>query len=77
MTDATNLANLKARRDAIYAELAAIDTTKAGGAPNVNGAGSAVDHVGYKDGLYRELDKLNDLIASLEGPFEVVSEATS
>ena len=56
------------------AELAALDDTKAGGRANVSGAGSALDHVGYKDGLYRELESLNGIISKLEGPFEVTSD---
>lgn len=68
---ATQLENLTARRDAICAELAALDDTEPGGRPNVSGPGQ-VDHVGYKDGLYRELERLRALIDMLEGPSEQV-----
>lgn len=71
---ASDLENLKTRRSAIYTELAALSTTKAGGLPNASGSGVNVDHVGYKDGLYRELKSLDALIESAEGPFEVYSQ---
>jgi hypothetical protein len=60
---ATLLENLITRRNAIGVELAALGVTKAGGLPNTSGAGAGVDHVGYKDGLYRELAEINKLIA--------------
>lgn len=72
---ATDLANLMTRRSAIYAELAALNDQKAGGKPNASGAGTGIDHVGYKDGLYRELKELNGLISSATDTFEVTSEA--
>jgi hypothetical protein len=61
-TVATYLDNLIARRNAISAELAALGVSKAGGLPNTTGAGSGTDHVGYKDGLIRELKEVNELI---------------
>ena len=67
---ATLLENLVTRRNAIGEELAALTATKAGGLPN---ASSNVDHVGYKDGLYRELKEINQQIAVLQGPVEVES----
>lgn len=57
---ATYWDNLKTRRDAIAAELAALDSTLAGGKPNTSGQGEHVDHVGYKDGLYRELKEIEE-----------------
>lgn len=62
---ATYLEDLTARRNAIAAELAAMSATAAGGKPNASATG--VDHVGYKDGLYRELGELNKLIAAAGG----------
>jgi len=70
---ATNTENLTARRDAIYAELAALDSTKAGGKPNTSGAGATVDHVGYKKSLYDELKQINELISAADGAVEVIS----
>lgn len=76
---ATYLDNLIARRDAISAELAALNTSKAGGLPNTAGAGAGTDHVGYKDGLYRELRELNQQITDARAsgggdgdPWEVI-----
>lgn len=63
---ATDYQNLLTRRSAICAELAALTATAAGGKPNASGGSGAVDHVGYKDGLYRELETINGLLASLE-----------
>lgn len=78
---ATMLANLLARRTAICVELAALSSSAAGGKPNTSGDGVNVDHVGYKDGLYRELAELDKLIANtraiqeyadgVDGPFEI------
>mgnify|MGYP001608998801 FL=1 len=74
---ATDIDNLKARRSAIYAELATLASSKTGGKANTSGGGGThVDHVGYKDGLYRELRDLNALIGSAEDAFEITSEAT-
>jgi hypothetical protein len=65
---ADNVEQLKTRRDAIYAELATLDSTKAGGKPNASTTG--IDHQTYKMNLYKELREINDLISTLEGPFE-------
>lgn len=73
-----SLANLQTRQQAIYAELAAI----AGGAtpngvpgslPNASGGGS-IDHVGYRKSLYDELKEINEMIAILQGPFEILQQ---
>jgi hypothetical protein len=56
--------NLEARRSAIADELAALDATKAGGKPNAGGPAGGTDHVGYKDGLYRELREIEEMIRS-------------
>lgn len=77
---------LKTRRDAIAAELAILAKNRPGGKPNsANGGGATtVDHVGYKDGLYRELKALDELIraaaeteamldAGAGGPFEIAT----
>ncbi len=78
---ATMLSNLLARRAAICAELASLSSTAAGGKPNTSGDGVNVDHVGYKDGLYRELAELDRMIKQTreiqdyadgtDGPFEI------
>lgn len=79
------ITSLKTRRTAICAELAALSSVGAGGKPNTAGGGGAhVDHVGYKDGLYRELEAIDKLIADAganvqaedllaNGPWEVIS----
>lgn len=66
MSAATRLANLEARRTAVTAELAALDTTKAGGLPNTDGVGVNVDHTDYKRSLYEELERLEKLIDEAE-----------
>lgn len=73
--------DLRTRRAAIAAELAALTATAAGGKPNMGGvAGGSVDHVGYKDGLYRELETIDRLLANTSavdaqenGPWEIQS----
>lgn len=57
---ASDYENLKARRSAIYTELAALASTTAGGKPNSREGG--IDHIGYKDSLYRELKEINAII---------------
>jgi len=78
---ASFLENLRTRRNAIAVELAALSATAAGGKPNMGGiAGGAVDHVGYKDGLYRELAEIEKQLANTSvidaqenGPYELES----
>jgi hypothetical protein len=70
---ATNLDNLKTRRDAIYVELAALDSTKAGGLPDYSVPEQSVQHVSYRMSLYKELDLINTQLATAEGPWEVRS----
>lgn len=73
---ASILDNLLARKTAIAAELAAIDSTKPGGRPNISGGGGGiVDHVAYKKGLYEELAMLDEQISIAQGPFEIQSRA--
>lgn len=77
--------DLKTRRAAITAELAALSASQPGGAPNAGGNGSTIDNVGYKDGLYRELAAIDDAIkraaetaaaedAADNGPWEIEQE---
>jgi hypothetical protein len=70
---ATDLENLQARRSAILAELAVLDSTKAGGQPD---SPAGIGHVAYKDGLYRELEAIDKRIAAAEGPWEVITQMT-
>jgi hypothetical protein len=72
--------SLETRYAAVAAELAALDTSKAGGLPNVSST-DTIDHVGYKMGLLKELETLREqieeidgLIAESDGVFEVTSE---
>lgn len=67
---------LQTRRTAVLAEIAALDSTKAGGLPNAQGGADMVkvDHQGYKRGLYEELERIDKLIVSLQGP--VIAETT-
>jgi hypothetical protein len=57
----TALAALETRYEAVAAEIAGLDPTKAGGLPNVGG-GAETDHTGYVDRLYRELEQLEQRI---------------
>ena len=68
----TELENLQARRQAIWDELAQLQYGVLGGNPNLGG-NNRIDHQGYKRGLYEELERLNGLIRSVEGPWEVIS----
>jgi hypothetical protein len=55
--------NLITRRDNVAARLAALTEGSVGDKANTNGgAGSAVDHVGYRQSLLQELRELNELI---------------
>lgn len=71
---ATDLENLQTRRSAILAELAALSSSAAGGLPN-SLAPTGVDHQGYKEGLYKELAAIDQLLLSEQGAWEVVSES--
>jgi len=59
---ATYLENLTTRRDAVAAELAALDSTKPGGKPDQTGEGVNPGHMGYKKSLLDELDRYDKLI---------------
>lgn len=67
---ATDAQNLLTRRSAILSELAAMDSTKAGGLPNAQGGGDMVkiDHVGYRKSLYEELAMINSALSAIQGP---------
>lgn len=56
------LNDLVARRAAICNELASLSASQAGGKPNNGSEGGGTDHVGYKDGLYRELSRIDKLL---------------
>lgn len=59
----TPLQNLETRRDAISAEIAALD-----GRPNFTADGINVDWLAYRKQLYDELTTITQLIAQYEGP---------
>lgn len=65
---ATNLENLLQRKADVIAEIAGLDATKAGGLPNAPGQ---PDHQAYKQGLYDELNRTNQLISAEDGPWEI------
>mgnify|MGYP007100153554 CR=1 FL=1 len=74
---------LLARRQTIYDELNAMTQTSKGGKPNTRNqdGGLAIDHVGYRLSLYKELreidalllqaDQIDDVIAGTSGSFVV------
>lgn len=66
----TDYENLLTRRSAILTELAALTSSSAGGGLNHTALGRSFDHVGYKDGLYRELEMIKGLISAAEGPVD-------
>ena len=68
----TSLENILARKATIIQELANLNHCSIGGRPNMQIEG-AIDHQSYKRGLYDELRNINELITSIEGPWEVVS----
>lgn len=72
---ATDIENLEARRTAVIQQLADLASGKAGFSPNSTASG--VDHVAYRDSLYRELESLNSQIAILDGPQEYNSQGFS
>lgn len=69
---ATRAENIEARLDAIAEELAAMDSTTAGGLPN-NNSSPAVDHVGYRMSLLNEMAALRKELSASQA-FEVTSE---
>lgn len=73
----TDLQNLLARRSNVIAELAAMNSSSAGGKPSYSIDGQAVDHVAYRKSLYDELRELNRQISILQGPFEVQGQAVT
>lgn len=70
--------NLLSRKQAIALELAGIAGGAApngvpGSLPNASGAGS-IDHVGYRKSLYEELKNIDEAIAILQGPYEILQQ---
>jgi hypothetical protein len=66
--------NLKIRRAAVCAELAALNTSNPGGKPNISGGSGTVDHIGYKRSLYEELGMIDQRLSAIEGPWEIPIE---
>ncbi len=73
----TDLENLLTRRSNILAELAAMSATASGGKPSYSLDGQQVDHVRYRMSLYDELAAIDRQIATLQGPFEELSQAVT
>lgn len=69
----TALNNLLARKQQITTELAAMAAGTLPAVPNAQGAGS-IDFVGYRKSLYDELRSIDELIAVMQGPFEVMQQ---
>lgn len=61
----TDYNNLTTRRTNILSELAGMTSTSTGAKANASQPGS-VDHVGYKDGLYRELKAIEELLLAYD-----------
>lgn len=59
---------LVARRATIFAELNAMTNTTMGGKPNTRNqdGGLAIDHVGYRLSLYKELREIDALILAAD-----------
>ena len=74
---ATVLENLQTRRAAVAEEIAALDSTKAGGLPDTKDG--RIRHQAYKEGLYKELERLDGLIAAeaAQDVYEIHSRAVS
>jgi hypothetical protein len=72
LSDSAVLTALKARRDTVLAELAAMDATKAGGKPDSVVGG--IEHTAYRMSLYDELERIEGKLSSYDGPFEVVTQ---
>ena len=75
----SDLENLQARRSAVLAELAAGQTSAGDNLrkPSYSIDGQAVDWNAYRRSLYDELREIDRLMATLEGPIEAQSEATT
>lgn len=65
---ATDIENLQTRRSAITAELAAGNSK-----PSYSIGGQSVSWTEYRLSLYEEMDKINNLIRQLGGPWMVRS----
>ena len=74
---ATNAENIATRIAAVLAELAAMTSTSAGGKPTYTIDGQMVDHVGYRRSLLEELKMLQELQASMAGPWEEIAEGVA
>ena len=75
----TDLENLQTRRSAILSELAAGETPSGESLrkPSYSIDGQSVSWDQYRKSLYDELTQIDRLIATLGGPVEVQSEATT
>ena len=69
----SDLENLMTRKSAILAELAEWETGK----PTYGKAGQRVEWTEYRRSLWEEVQKLDQLIAAAQGPFELRTEGRS
>jgi hypothetical protein len=73
---ATAAQNIQTRIENIAAELAAMDSTQAGGLPDFTSA-EYVKHVEYRMSLVNELQELQAILPTIGGSWEVTSEFTA
>jgi hypothetical protein len=70
MPNPADLTNLLAARAALYAQLAAMVPGSPGYGPNTTGEGVNVDQVGYRKSILDAIDRLNEQIDVVGGPYQ-------
>ena len=72
LTDAERLALAKSALDKRWTEYEALDSTAAGGKPDMAGPGS-IGHMAYRKQLWAEIKELEAEVTSMTGPTVSVS----